>query len=724
MSRRRAMWGAVFILSACAALAAGLRADTGAAPRPDRGAAGPEDIQAIKARLAAAGDASKYDADAVVVLDATDVTVRPNGIGVSRRQNVVKILRDAAIRSQAVQRFGYEPNTNRLEVVAVRVYRADGSVEELPLASCVDQPEPSHLLYWGNRQTIVALPRLSVGDAFETITVLTGFNVAYLGDECTPGERTTPSDGGPQQATQARVESQRDAAAGASGPERAGGPGPDVNAYGQELRPPVPGHWHDEVHFWSSLPVIEKRYTVRIPRDKPLQYEVYNGEVQVAAAFDGDQIVYSFVKKDIAPFKTEPGMESVPNVAPKLLLATLENWEAKGRWLHQVSEPQLVADDAIRAKVAEIIRDCRSDEEKYTALNHWVAENIRYAGTTRGMCEGYTIHDIKETFRDRCGVCKDKAGMLCGMLRVAGFEAYMVMTMARQRVDYVPADQFNHAVTCIRRPDGALVLLDPTWMPKSRDNWSTLEPLQHVVYGTPEGRDLALSPDFPPQDNLASWRATTEVDGAGRLTGRFDFSACGAPEGRLRRSLAGLHPGQVQRLFDESIQRLSPNAEMTAVTYTDPVDFSGPVRVQAEFSAGRYAIGDGERRFLALPMLRTVLGDRTLFDLFGQTGPRERKYGLKLLATRLARFEETLRLPGGWTVEARPDPVSIDGPSAALHFDIETAPGQIHYTCELAIKRWTIPPAEYANFKEVMDKFEELSGRTIVCKLETASARR
>lgn len=667
MPRRPALWGFLMAVGALGAIAPAGYADD------------------IRSRIDAAGDADKYNANAVIVLDATDVSVRDNGIGVAQRHNVVKILRDAAIRSQAVQTFTYDPQTNRLDLIAVRVHRADGTVEEVPIDTAIDQPQPSHMLYWGSRQMLVQVPRLEVGDAVETITKLTGFNVAYLADSETLTE---------------------------------------LNAVGEPLNPPVAGHWHDEAQFWSSLPIIEKRYTVRVPKDKPLQYEVYNGEVQTSLKFEGEELVYSFVKKDIAPFEGEPDMEATPNVACKLLLATLPDWESKGRWLYSVSEPMLEANDEIRAKVAEIIKDCKTDEEKYTALNHWVAENIRYAGTTRGMHEGYTIHDIKETFRDRLGVCKDKAGMLCGMLRVAGFESYTCMTMARQRVDVIPADQFNHCVTCIRNEDGSLFLLDPTWMPKNRMNWSTLEPLQHVVYGTPEGEPLSQSPYFPPEENLAHWKAETRIDADNRLTGSLSLVANGAPEGRLRRTLAGLHPRERQGFFDDAIMRLSPNALVTGVTCMDPDDFSEPINVACEFVADDFVLGGGERRFLALPMLQTVFGDRTVYDLENKTSKETRKYGIKLLATRLARFEETLQLPSGWTVAEKPDPVEIDGPAASLHFELETTPGQIHYTCELAVKRWQIPPDEYANFKEVIEKFEELTGRTIACKLETTSVRR
>lgn len=656
----------------------------------------------IKAKIAAAGDEKKHNADAVVVLDETDVTVRPSGIGTARSHIVTKILRDAAIRTQSVQVFPYDPNTNRLELIAVRVYRADGTVEELPLDKKAQQPQPSWGVFWGTQQYLVTVPRLAVGDAVETISEMTGFNVAYL-----EGAEAQPTGGTPVPQV----------------PQVPPGEA-QLNAKGEVLNPPVPGHWHDEVHFWSDRPVIEKRYTVRLPKDKPLQFEVYNGELRPAVTLEGDQVVYSFEKKDLKPLPSEPSMEPWPNVAPKLLLATLPTWEDKARWLYQVSEPQFEPDDAIRAKVAEVIKDCKTDEEKYTALNHWVAENIRYAGTSRGMAEGYTIHTCQETFHDRAGVCKDKAGMLAGMLRVAGFDSFVCMTMARQRVDRIPADQFNHCVTCIRKPDGALILLDPTWMPKSRDNWSTLEPNQHVVYGLPEGKELSTSPYFPPEECQATWRCVSIVHDDNKLTGAFGFEAVGTPEGRLRRALAGVPPAERANYFDQTVQRLSPNAVVQSVACDEPDDFARPLHIRCDFAAPRFVLGDGQQRMLALPMLQTIFGDRTLSDLFGQTGPAERKYGLKLWASRRALFEETIKLPAGWTVKKLPEAVDMDGPSAGLHFKIESKEGEIQYTCDLIIKNWIVPPADYANFKQVMEKFEELTGRVVTCEREGGHAQR
>ena len=75
----------------------------------------------VRARIDAAGDAEKWNSDIVVVLDHKDVVVQPNGLGVATEHNVTKVLRDGGIRGQSVKKFLFDPYTNRLELVAVRV---------------------------------------------------------------------------------------------------------------------------------------------------------------------------------------------------------------------------------------------------------------------------------------------------------------------------------------------------------------------------------------------------------------------------------------------------------------------------------------------------------------------------------------------------------------------------------------------------------------------------
>ena len=158
------------------------------------------------------------------------------------------------------------------------------------------------------------------------------------------------------------------------------------------------------------------------------------------------------------PFEREARMVAPSDVAPKLLISTSPDWYAKSLWFYGVNEDygSFESTPEIDKKVAEILADAKTEMDSISLLTHWAADEIRYSGISMGPGEGYTLHSGEMNFTDRCGVCKDKAGMLITMLRAAGFESYPAMTMAGSRIDYIPADQFNHSVTIVKLRNGRL----------------------------------------------------------------------------------------------------------------------------------------------------------------------------------------------------------------------------------------------------------------------------
>lgn len=124
------------------------------------------------------------------------------------------------------------------------------------------------------------------------------------------------------------------------------------------------------------------------------------------------------------------------DAAPKLMMSSTPHWKDKSLWFNKVNEDygSFAPLPEAQKKVDELIKGKKTEMEKIAVLTHWVADNIRYAGISMGKGEGYTLHDTKMNYTDRCGVCKDIAGTLVSFLRMAGFEAYPAMTMAGSRV--------------------------------------------------------------------------------------------------------------------------------------------------------------------------------------------------------------------------------------------------------------------------------------------------
>jgi hypothetical protein len=639
----------------------------------------------IAAMLAEAGDAEDYQGASIVdVLDEADVYVERSGLATTERCRVVKLLNDAAVRSWAVYRESYDPDTYRVTIRSIRIHRTDESVDDVPVTRIVCQPTAQRSIHWGGEQQLLPLPRLHVGDALEIRVSRIGFNIAYLAD----------GDG-------AGVSAAWTSAAQAVPPV--------------ELEPPMPGQWYEVTEFQSGHPILNKRYSVHIPADMPLQYEVCNGALKTSLWMNDDRRIYTFEVEDVPPVKTEPHMVSRSDCVPKVVMATLPDWEMKSVWFYQVNEPQFDADEAIRAKVAELTDHLEDEEAKIAACLHWVADNIRYVGTSRGPCEGFTLHRGIETFRDRGGVCKDKAGMLVTMLRVLGHESYPALTMAGSRVEEVPADQFNHTVTVMRGEDGAFRLLDPTWSPLSRELWSSREALQGLVYGTPDGQDLTLSPYFPPEYNTLDVVSRCSIDSNGSLSARWRMDMTGYPCTYLRRTANRNRPDEPLGVFEDRLG-LSPDARIISLDHIEPTDYSRDGWLEMTVESPGYAAAGPSRLLFRLPMMRHPLGDIFIPDLLYDFKLGERERTMRMRATRLVRYDETIELPDGWRAASVPEARSIDTPSASLSFDVSAESTAITYRFELALRDHHITPDAYSGVKRVIDAMHEISDAWIVCE--------
>ena len=277
--------------------------------------------------------------------------------------------------------------------------------------------------------------------------------------------------------------------------------------------PPMRGEFYDIVPFWVDYPTVNKIYSVSVPENKPVQYEFYQGECRSSVRKADGRKLFTFSTSMSLPFKSERNMVALYDVAPKLMLSSTEKWEEKSLWFHKVNEDYGSFEPLPEAqkKVDELLKGVKDNMQKISILTHWVADNMRYSGIPMGKGEGYTLHNTKMNFTDRCGVCKDKAALLISMLRMAGFEAYPAMTMAGSRIETIPADHFNHCVVVVKLEDGTYMPLDPTWVPFKRELWSSAEQQQNYLPGIPEGSDLCLTPVSDPMNHYLKIDAKTTL---------------------------------------------------------------------------------------------------------------------------------------------------------------------------------------------------------------------
>ena len=619
--------------------------------------------------------ADKYaNFSSVILLDSTNVSVRPTGQGAFSVVKAIKVQDMKGVMLNRVLKYDYDPLTAAAKFKQVRIYHEDGTYTEVDVNKTCDYAAPARMIYWGARQIMLQLDNLVPGDIIYYEIDKKGFTYALLG-------------------------------AGDEDDSR--------------FIPPMRGQFYDIVPFWVSEPTIRKVYRVGMPMEKELQFQFYQGECSSSMRYEDDRKVYTFAINDVMPFDKEPNMVDLFDAAPKLMMSTTPDWMEKSRWFNKVNEDygSFNAIPEAQKKVDELIKGKKTEMEKIAVLTHWVADNIRYAGITMGKGEGFTLHNLKMNYTDRCGVCKDIAGTLVAFLRMAGFDAYPAMTMAGSRVESIPADHFNHCVAVVKLSNGTLMPLDPTWVPFCRELWSSAEQQQNYLPGVPEGSDLCVTPVSAPENHYVRIIADNRLKADGTLVGKFTISAEGQSDSNIRRIFTTGFQSEWRNTMEKQLLNVSPKAVMKSVDYgRSPRDYQkAPISITFTYEIPEYAMtGDGEMIFK--PFVMNNLYTQVLSFLRINTDLKDRKYGFKDSCSRLVEVEENLSLPSGYNMLGEEKKISIDGEAADFVGILKQTGSKILLDTRLSLYKRVYSADDWDDFRNSVNAYKSFGEYIVVRK--------
>ena len=613
-------------------------------------------------------------ADCVTLLDSTAVSVQPTGSGSFAVYKKFKVQTVQGGVANRVIKYDYDPLTAYAEFKQATIYRAGGDIVNIDVTQACDYAAPARAIYWGARQIMLELGRLEPGDVVEYEIAKKGFTYALL-----------------------------------AGPE---------NEDDSRFIPPMRGQFYDIVPFWVSEPTLRKVYKLTIPMEKEIQFQFYQGSCASSMHYENGKKAYTFVIEDAVPTKREPNMVNLFDAAPKLMLSSTPEWKDKSLWFHKVNEDYGSFNPIPEAqkKVDELIKGKKTEMEKIAVLTHWVADNIRYAGISMGKGEGYTLHNLKMNYTDRCGVCKDIAGTLIAFLRMAGFESYPAMTMAGSRVEQIPADHFNHCVAVVKLSNGTYIPLDPTWVPFVRELWSSAEQQQNYLPGIPEGSDLCLTPVSAPENHYLKLKANNRLDANGTLKGELTVQAEGQSDASVRRVFTSGYQQDWRNSMEAQLLAISPNARLISVDWgKNPKDYqAAPIKITFRYEIPDYAlVGDGV--LLVKPTLDKVYNSVKSF-LRIDTDLAERQYGFKDGCSRLVEQDETIQLPAGYSLVNEAKEETHQSTAADFEGSLSQTGNKVALHQKLALKKRVYEASDWQGFRTAVNAFKSYGDYLVIKK--------
>ena len=586
------------------------------------------------------------------IVDQRIQQVASNGLARRFEQRAHRVLRDEGINQARQMRVSYTPGDERVEVLGVRVYKADGSISEDYDDWATSRTRQSARMYNDRGFVSMRANNVDVGDVVEFRYV-----VHQVANENFRGD-----------------------------------------------------YFGDVRHVERTRPVAFSRYALLYPTDWNLyfrppqrEHQRVDGKLPDGTAVT-DQRLTSFELRDIPRVFTEDNQPGSTDVYDHILVSNKQTYDEIGLWWWELISEQLVVDDAIRDAVNEVTQGLESDNEKLEAIYEYVVRNTRYLHLGLGI-HGWKPYRTSTVFRNRYGDCKDKAALLKVMLEEAGIEAEMVLVRTRRlgSVDDFPASMhiFNHAVTYVPSLD---LFLDPTARFNGPYELTQMDQgAQALIVRDGGATEWVRMPIDQGEANLQ--RERFEVDlrqEMPMISGVIEAHGANAVRDRQRLEDAERRDER----FEDRLRRQISGLELLDAEYEDLDRLTVPTRIR--FSAQAPGIlrgGDGAMS------LYPYLTARELLDSYARQS--ERRQDLTFRVPFVRQAEVRYRLPEQVMVERIPEPTQMTSPFGEFGIEYRHEDDELIVDLRYAIEVQRVAVDDYPDFRRFIASMDAALDETI-----------
>ena len=531
----------------------------------------------------------------VYLLDDGVVVYLANGQSRRTYRQVAQILTQEGVENWAEQRFSFEPGHQKLTVNWIRVVKPDGEVVSAKPSHIQDSDVPATMgnpVYADRKVRRASLSGVAVG------TIV------------------------------------------------------DYSYTIEELKPYRPGDFLTSWSITTGLPTRRSRFVVDMPANvKPhlIERNVQN-PAKITTAHG--RRVYTWTAADLPKPKSEPFAADSNGVFQSVALSAPNSWQDISKWYAGLARDRYTLTPELERKLHELVTGARTLGDSLSAVQRWVAQDIRYVSLSLGI-GGYQPRPPAEVFKTQYGDCKDKATIFVAMAQKMGVEAFPVLLSAGGDVEReLPSiDQFNHAIAALKI-GGKYTFVDLTSDLTPYGELPGADQGQFALVVHPDGHaDEVTLPEDPPTANLSETSFTGELTPAGLVNLHYAERA----EGLRQYGLRGLFTTPMDSTKRDRFIRIGlfltyPGATGDSLVVFDGKDLKAKPEITMAVHGGQAAKVSGQSAILSLPpSFGSMAGLQTLATQLESGKPRVYPIDVESVIGPIVGVSElVLELPEGW----------------------------------------------------------------------------
>ncbi|MGE5423851.1 MAG: DUF3857 domain-containing protein [Syntrophothermus sp.] len=450
----------------------------------------------------------------------------------------------------------------------------------------------------------------------------------------------------------------------------------------------------------ENEPVKDLTLKVRVPAVMKLNYRMINSAMAPAISQEEGFQVYTWNLKDVPAISAEDNQKGGNDLYPRVIFSTVKDRSTVYTGFLSQKAFSPAADADMKKAVSEVLAANKEPYDIILKLQDKVVNDLRLWPIPM-QYTGYTARPPAETWKSNGGTVPEKAILLTALLKEAGIDAEIA--------GVVKTSSFDENVGTLTDLEDLLVVarareLEPIYLSVSKIN------SQSMIYGLPERVLVTLNPAKKP---LAI--KTEDYKNKITLSTRFVMTDKQQLEGEVAGYFYNNSTPWLSQLRDQVKMKSLFNGGITGADLKElKVITTGPVEGYVRYSATKEKPfkKDSSFYFYTLPAVNSGI------DSWGiKLLPKNRVTPLEIPSEMEEKYDFTLDA-AGMKLFNTGKPVSIRNNCGSFLYEVKQDGSKLIIKKSIQLSKRIISPDDYANFKELMDNWNNSRTREIVLVLQ------
>jgi transglutaminase-like putative cysteine protease len=470
--------------------------------------------------------------------------------------------------------------------------------------------------------------------------------------------------------------------------------------------------------FQGEYPVLRSEISISVPEETPFVYSAHNfkGDYSKLAApsistKDGRKI-YKWRVENIPPVIEESNMPPLGDLTMNMVGSVLTNWDPIFDWTNKLYKERTQANDKLKAFTLDLIKDCKTDEEKAVKIYHYIQKEIRYIAIKVGIGSGIGGYDANLTWERKWGCCVDKALLLSAMMNVAGIKNSPILINTNNEPIFdtkVPGLYFDHAISVIYL-NGKKIFLDST-------NYDYRYPeIADFDFGVNVLNIFNRSIDFIPlplpSENAGYYDNVITVSSDGGISVSENMKYTGSKEAALRGFYRRIKETERRQVFENMVKKISPKAVLRDFKIENTDDLEKPFSMWRKYDAPDYLQKAGDIMIFTIPDFELPT------QVLSEVSLNKRKYPIQFMVNNSAYNSYDITLPPGSELISMPEKIKLSNKNVDFTTGCEKkGANKISCFMNLEKKSRIIPPQDYADYKSLLEKAANYTKKSVYFRI-------